>query len=50
MSYTFKPAANAKYHNIAPLNGRLLVADDVKFSYDHYDDGPMVAAGAWLDS
>jgi len=39
LTYTFKLVSNAKFHNVAPVNGRTLVADDVKFSYDRYAAG-----------
>lgn len=32
LTYTFHLVKNAKWHNIAPVNGRPLVADDVKYS------------------
>lgn len=44
MSYTFKLTPEAKYHNMAPLNGRMLVANDVKFSYDRYAAGGAQAS------
>lgn len=37
---TFKMRQGVKYSNIAPLNGRELVAEDVKFSFDRYMNDP----------
>lgn len=36
LTYTFKIPANAKFHDIAPLNGRALVAEDLVYAYDRY--------------
>ena len=33
-TYTFKLRPDAKFHNIPPVNGRLLVAEDIIFSYN----------------
>src|SRR5262245_1089063 len=33
-TYIFKLQPNAKFHNIPPVNGRPVVADDVKFSFE----------------
>jgi peptide/nickel transport system substrate-binding protein len=33
-TYVFKLRRNAKYQNIAPVNGRAVTAEDVKFSFD----------------
>jgi hypothetical protein len=38
LTYTFKLRQGVKFHNIAPVNGRELVADDVVFSYNHIRD------------
>lgn len=35
-TYTFKLAPGVKFHNVAPLNGRALTAEDVKYAYDRY--------------
>jgi peptide/nickel transport system substrate-binding protein len=34
ITYVFKLRPNMKWHNVAPVNGRALVADDIIFSYD----------------
>jgi len=34
--FTFNLRQGVKFHNIAPVNGRELTAEDVVFSYDHY--------------
>lgn len=34
LTYVFKLRPNVKFHNIAPVNGRLLTADDIIYSYD----------------
>ena len=50
MTYTFKLVPNAKYHNIDPLNGRTLVAADVKASYERYAaGGPQASYFANMD-
>jgi len=36
LTYTFKLRPNIKWQNIAPLNGRAFVAEDVKKSYERY--------------
>src|SRR5262245_51575571 len=33
-TYLFKLRSDVKFHNIAPVNGRLLIADDVKYSFE----------------
>ena len=38
LTYTFNMRGDVKFHNIAPINGRLLTANDVKFSWDRYKD------------
>ena len=38
LTYTFHLRPGVKFHNIAPLNGRELVAGDVKYSYDRYSE------------
>jgi peptide/nickel transport system substrate-binding protein len=37
---TFKLQPNAKWHNIAPVNGRALTAEDVKASFDRFRAAP----------
>jgi peptide/nickel transport system substrate-binding protein len=34
VTYVFKLRPNAKWQNIAPLNGRAVVAEDIKFSFE----------------
>jgi peptide/nickel transport system substrate-binding protein len=34
VTYVFKLRPNAKWHNIAPLNGRQVTAEDIKYSYE----------------
>ena len=36
LTYVFKLRGDVKYHNIAPVNGRLLNADDVVYSFNRY--------------
>jgi peptide/nickel transport system substrate-binding protein len=36
LTYTFTLRRNATWHNIAPMNGRPLVAGDVVWSFDHF--------------
>ncbi len=38
LTYTFNLRGDVKFHNIPPVNGRNLVASDVKFSWDRYAD------------
>lgn len=38
-TYTFHIRPGIKWHNVAPLNGRALVADDVVKCYEHYMAG-----------
>ena len=38
LTYTFNLRGDVKFHNIPPINGRNLVASDVKFSWDRYKD------------
>jgi ABC-type transport system substrate-binding protein len=40
LTYTFKIRPNMKFHNVAPLNGRSLDAEDVVASYERYRDLP----------
>src|SRR5687767_14304433 len=35
-TWTFKLRQGVKWHNVPPLNGRELVADDIKYCYDAY--------------
>jgi peptide/nickel transport system substrate-binding protein len=37
-SWTFKIPANAKFQNLPPVNGRLLTAEDVVFSFERHMD------------
>ncbi|MGE0542532.1 MAG: ABC transporter substrate-binding protein [Dehalococcoidia bacterium] len=37
-SWTFKIPENATFHNLPPVNGRLLTADDVVFSFERHMD------------
>jgi peptide/nickel transport system substrate-binding protein len=36
LTFTFKLQSGVKWQNVAPLNGRALVADDVKFAFERY--------------
>src|SRR5690606_20767085 len=36
LTYTFKLHPGVKYHNVAPINGRAFVANDVKLVYERY--------------
>lgn len=36
LTYVFKIPADVKFHNVAPMNGRTLVADDIVYAYDRY--------------
>ena len=38
LTYTFNMRGDVKFHNIPPINGRILTAHDVKFSWDRYKD------------
>lgn len=38
LEYMFHLSPDVTFHNIPPLNGRRLVADDVKFSWERYAD------------
>src|SRR5262249_27171254 len=33
-TFVFKLVPNAKWHNLAPVNGRPVVTDDIKFSFE----------------
>jgi peptide/nickel transport system substrate-binding protein len=44
-TYTFRLRTGVKFHNIPPLNGRELTADDVKYSYDRF-----AKTGVWTES
>jgi ABC-type transport system substrate-binding protein len=49
--WTFKLRQAVKWHNVPPLNGRALVADDIKYGYEAYataDSSSMMWEG-WLD-
>ena len=35
-TYVFKIPANVKFHDVAPLNGRTLVAEDIVYAYNRY--------------
>src|SRR5438874_424908 len=35
-TWTFKLRQGVKWHNVPPLNGRELVADDIKYCYEAY--------------
>lgn len=35
-TYIFKLRPNATWHDVPPLNGRAVTADDIVFAYDHY--------------
>src|SRR5204862_7448715 len=43
-TYVFKLRPGVKFHNIAPVNGRELVADDIVFSYQRVLDQKTFAA------
>ena len=36
--FSFELRDDVKWHNVAPLNGRALVAQDIKFAYDRYKE------------
>src|SRR5262249_40469034 len=40
MTYTFKLQPNAKFHNKAPVNGRVADSGDVKASFDRFVSAP----------
>jgi peptide/nickel transport system substrate-binding protein len=44
LTYVFKLRQGVKWHNIAPVNGRELVADDIVFSYDRVRELKTYAA------
>jgi peptide/nickel transport system substrate-binding protein len=44
LTYIFKIRPNVKFHNIAPVNGRPLVADDIVYSYSRIRDQKTYAA------
>jgi len=44
LTYTFQLNPGVKFHNIAPVNGRELVAEDVAFTYNTYRKSPVQQA------
>lgn len=46
-TYTFSLRQGVKWHNLPPVNGRELVADDVVFSLNRYREKDSVWAGAY---
>src|SRR5205814_2289443 len=44
LTYIFKLAPNIKWHNIPPVNGRELVADDIIYSYNRIREQKNYAA------
>ena len=40
LTYTFKLHEGVKFHNRAPVNGREMTAEDVKWSYERFLKGP----------
>ena len=36
LTYVFKIPADVKFHDVAPLNGRTLVAEDIVYAYERY--------------
>lgn len=45
-TYIFKLRSGVKFHNVAPMNGRELTADDVVYTYDRARVEPSVYADA----
>jgi peptide/nickel transport system substrate-binding protein len=45
MKYTFKLRKTLKFHDVAPVNGRAVTTDDVKFSYGRATDAKNANAG-----
>ena len=43
-SYTFKLRKGVKWHNLAPVNGREMVADDVAYSFSRYREKDAAAS------
>jgi ABC-type transport system substrate-binding protein len=46
LTYTFKLRQGVKFHNVAPVNGRLFDADDVLASYARFSGGQIGFFGA----
>ena len=44
-TYTFKLNPGVTFHNVAPVNGREMTSEDVKYSYNRY-----ATTGVWTDS
>ena len=46
-TYTFNLRKGIKWHNVAPVNGRELVADDAIFSFNRYREKDAAASPNW---
>lgn len=52
LTFVFKLKANAKFQNVAPVNGRAVTAQDIAYAFDRYrtlSGSPHVAAMAFID-
>ncbi|MSQ31974.1 MAG: ABC transporter substrate-binding protein [Dehalococcoidia bacterium] len=47
-TYTFSLRKGVKWHNIAPVNGREVVADDAVFSFNRYREKDAAAYPNWI--
>ena len=48
--FVFKLRSGVKFHNIAPVNGREVVADDLLYSYQRIRDEPRSQGGTFFKS
>jgi peptide/nickel transport system substrate-binding protein len=40
LTYVFTLKPNIKYHNVAPVNGRALTSEDIRYAFDRYTNLP----------